>query len=229
LIWNHRQLEQLLREYVEHYNRHRPHRSLGQRAPGDCGVWGTGVLRYLQAGLGPTLDDLAWFMIIVSDNVATSLLMQQVGGPAEVNETTAALGLPTARMNPDITLEGALGGEPFATSTPRDLAEAYTHIDEPAKQMLFRQHHLSGLPRRLPHAADASDLGITMPMRVYNKTGNGLGNCVDSGLFETDAAAWVIAAMATDQPDFASRPDDLAPMALGAIGKLFYTAWCEAK
>jgi putative transposase len=33
LIWNRRQLEQLLRDYVEHYNAHRPHRSLGQRAP----------------------------------------------------------------------------------------------------------------------------------------------------------------------------------------------------
>jgi transposase InsO family protein len=38
LIWNHRQLEQLLREYVEHYNTNRRHRSLAQRAPGDCGV-----------------------------------------------------------------------------------------------------------------------------------------------------------------------------------------------
>jgi putative transposase len=35
LIWNHRQLEHMLREYVEHYNAHRPHRSLGQRAPND--------------------------------------------------------------------------------------------------------------------------------------------------------------------------------------------------
>jgi putative transposase len=33
LIWNERQLQQLLREYVEHYSAHRPHRSLGQRAP----------------------------------------------------------------------------------------------------------------------------------------------------------------------------------------------------
>ena len=37
LIWNRRQLEQLLREYVEHYNTHRPHRSLGQRAPDNRG------------------------------------------------------------------------------------------------------------------------------------------------------------------------------------------------
>jgi putative transposase len=34
LVWNRRQLEQLLRDYVEHYT-HRPHRTLGQRAPDD--------------------------------------------------------------------------------------------------------------------------------------------------------------------------------------------------
>jgi transposase InsO family protein len=33
VIWNHRQPEQLLDEYVGHYNTHRPHRTLGQRAP----------------------------------------------------------------------------------------------------------------------------------------------------------------------------------------------------
>jgi len=38
LIWNHRQLDQLLREYVDHYNTHRPHRSLGQRAPNETEV-----------------------------------------------------------------------------------------------------------------------------------------------------------------------------------------------
>ena len=38
LIWNHQQLEQLLDEYIEHYNEHRPHRSLGQRAPNDAEV-----------------------------------------------------------------------------------------------------------------------------------------------------------------------------------------------
>lgn len=33
LIVNRRQLEHVLRIYIEHYNRHRPHRSLGMRAP----------------------------------------------------------------------------------------------------------------------------------------------------------------------------------------------------
>jgi putative transposase len=31
IIWNQRQLERLVIDYVEHYNEHRPHRSLGQR------------------------------------------------------------------------------------------------------------------------------------------------------------------------------------------------------
>jgi transposase InsO family protein len=35
LIWNQRQLERLLNEFIEHYNQHRPHRSLNQRAPVD--------------------------------------------------------------------------------------------------------------------------------------------------------------------------------------------------
>jgi transposase InsO family protein len=33
LIWNRQQLGRLLREYVEHHNSHRPHRTLSQRAP----------------------------------------------------------------------------------------------------------------------------------------------------------------------------------------------------
>ena len=33
IIWNEAQLRALLGEYVAHYNEHRPHRTLGQRAP----------------------------------------------------------------------------------------------------------------------------------------------------------------------------------------------------
>ncbi len=33
IIWNQPQLRRLLDDYIEHYNTHRPHRSLRQRAP----------------------------------------------------------------------------------------------------------------------------------------------------------------------------------------------------
>jgi len=35
IIWNEQQLRRLLAEYIEHYNTHRPHRGLNQRAPDD--------------------------------------------------------------------------------------------------------------------------------------------------------------------------------------------------
>ena len=41
---------------------------------------GTGVLRYLEPDLRPTVDDLAMLMIIVSDNTATRLVLREVGG-----------------------------------------------------------------------------------------------------------------------------------------------------
>jgi beta-lactamase class A len=186
---------------------------------------GTGVLRFLGDGLELTLDDLAWLMVIVSDNTATAMLMHAIGGPADVNAAMLQLGYPTARLNESVTLGKALAGEPFSRSSPRDLAEVYTQLDARSRAVLFRQQHLIGLPRRLPHAADAVDLGFTMPVRAYNKTGNGVGTFVDSGLFETDTAAWVAAAMAAEQTDFASRPDDIAPTLFGVIGELLYGAW----
>ena len=33
IIWNQRQLEHLVTDYIDHYNAHRPHRSLNQRPP----------------------------------------------------------------------------------------------------------------------------------------------------------------------------------------------------
>ena len=90
---------------------------------------------------------------------------------------------------------------------------------------MFRQQFQEGLPRRLPQAAQATDFGFEMPVRVFNKTGGGLGTYVDSGLFEADQATWIVAAMATDQQDFAHRPDDAAPSAFADVGELLYERW----
>lgn len=81
----------------------------------------------------------------------------------------------------------------------------------------------------MPHVSHAVDVGFTMPVRVFNKTGNGLGTFIDSGLFETDTASWVVATMAAQQTDFASRPDDKAPIAFGVIGELLYEAWGQTE
>lgn len=53
---------------------------------------GSGVLRYHDAGLQPTLRDVLLQMIITSDNTATDLAIAKVGGVAAVNAWLAANG-----------------------------------------------------------------------------------------------------------------------------------------
>jgi beta-lactamase class A len=185
-------------------------------------VDGTGVLRYLRTGITLSVEDLAWLMVIVSDNVATALLLLELGGPDVVNQTMAALGLHTARLN---SYDEMAAGRGFGFASPRDLAEAYAHLDDRSREKLFRQQDLIGLPRGLHHHPNAADMAAALPLRVYNKTGTGYGNFIDAGLFETDTAAWICAVMVTEQTDFTSCPDDAAPVVVGRIGHEIFRAW----
>ena len=54
-------------------------------------VPGAGVLRDLQPGLLPTVRDLAVLMIIVSDNTATNVLIDHLGGVEPVNAAVGDL------------------------------------------------------------------------------------------------------------------------------------------
>ena len=189
---------------------------------------GSGVLRYLSPGMTLTLDDLVWLMIVVSDNVATHLVLDRVGGPEAVNDRMRSFGMTSAWLNPNFSHTEMLTDEPFAMSTPKDLAEIYCHLDDNCRTKLFRQQFTDYLPRRLPHTSGATDFGVTMPVRAFTKTGGGFLTCTDSGLFETDEASWVVAAMASDQQDFASRADDSAPTAFAAIGEFLYQAWSQS-
>src|SRR5882724_8702833 len=58
---------------------------------------GTGVLRSLDAGESITVKDLITLMIIVSDNTATDVLFNMVGGVEPVNRRMATLGLKRTR------------------------------------------------------------------------------------------------------------------------------------
>ncbi len=125
---------------------------------------GSGVLRYLAPGLSPTLEDLAWLMIVLSDNIATRALIRELGGREVVNAEMDALGVSQLRLH-DSLQQGAS----YFTATPHDLAEVYTHLDEHAREILYRVEKVDFLPRRIPHVHAAIDHDLTAPVRVYGK------------------------------------------------------------
>src|SRR5579872_1763558 len=60
---------------------------------------GTGIIRSLDPGVQLTVKDLLTLMIIVSDNTATDLMYDKVGGPQAVNKLMDSWGLPSIRAN----------------------------------------------------------------------------------------------------------------------------------
>jgi beta-lactamase class A len=63
---------------------------------------GSGVLRYHDIGLQPTVRDLITQMIITSDNTATDMMIRQVGGVEPVNAWLTSNGYTGLRLNTTI-------------------------------------------------------------------------------------------------------------------------------
>jgi beta-lactamase class A len=57
---------------------------------------GSGIFRYHDAGLNPTIRDVITQMIITSDNTATDLMIAEVGGREKVNEFLKQHGITTS-------------------------------------------------------------------------------------------------------------------------------------
>ena len=196
-------------------------------------VLGSGVSRYLMPGLNPTLEDHAYLMIIVSDNVSTNVLLRIVGGPDSVNAMLQRLGLGDARIDCPITFH-AFGTLDFATSTPKALAESFAVLHEAEQRgypkeaakrcmrILFRQQHTESLPRQLPNLHHAVDFGFDFPLKVYNKTGGYPGVETDGGLFTMNEHAWVASVMGNELEGGAL---DGACVVIGSVGRKLYDAW----
>jgi beta-lactamase class A len=75
----------------------------------------SGILCYLRSGLQPTVADLLMLMIIISDNTATDMVLDLVGGPEAVNASMRALGLGEEEINITKSVHG-LFEDVFGTS-----------------------------------------------------------------------------------------------------------------
>jgi beta-lactamase class A len=198
-------------------------------------VHGSGVLRFCRPGLAPTLSDLAYLMMTVSDNLATNLLLDVIGGAAIVNRMLRELGLGGAEVLGPIQFEKF--EIHFARSTPRALAETYAVLAEsvehgypaPAASLcldvLRRNEYLHGLPRYLPWSQHAIDFGVELPLTIYGKTGSMLRIQTDAGLFVAPASRWVLSVMCAEFNDPRSGAAGVASTLHAEVGRAVYEAW----
>jgi beta-lactamase class A len=140
---------------------------------------GTGIIRSLDAGASLTVKDLLTLMIIVSDNSATDMLFEKVGGVEPVNRLMQSYGLNTIkatgttdvwfkalRAEPNTLKFHMEGKTPFGLSSPRDMGRLLEKIhkgeavskqaSEQMMQMMRGQVYNTRMPRyvsgfRLPH------------------------------------------------------------------------------
>jgi beta-lactamase class A len=198
---------------------------------------GTGVIRSLDAGASLTIKDLITLMIIVSDNSATDMLFEKVGGVEPVNKLMQSYGLTTIkatapsdvwfkalRAEPDLWKFHTEGKTPYGLSSPREMGKLLEKIhkgeavskqaSEQMLQIMRGQVYSSRLPK------------YVTGFRVPHKTGDFLpyiGN--DVGILESANRHIVISV-------FTARHNGIGPNLEDAIARIaeqvanFY-AWRE--
>jgi beta-lactamase class A len=174
-------------------------------------VGGSGVLRLMQSGVAPTLEDLAWLMITISDNTATNLVLDKVD-VRTVGVKMEALGLPhskihskTFRRETSIAMDSSvLYG--LGVTTPDEtvrLFELLHHgravspaLDSLAMNMLLANQDGAMLTRWLPAGT-----------RVAHKSGSVDRARNDCGIMYTPATPIALCVMTRENEDTAYGVD----------------------
>jgi beta-lactamase class A len=194
---------------------------------------GSGVLREFAPGLMPTINDLARMMIVVSDNVATGMLVRLLG-KERINATMREWGLPQTELVWNMSIGGDI--RQYALSTPRELATllellATDAVLTPAacaaiRDHLGRQQYLDQIPRYLPYNPYAGDLGEERQVTVANKTGFYMGVRADAAIVSAGEVTFVIATMTEGHPDRGFHPEHAGMVLNGRVARLVFDAWC---
>lgn len=151
-------------------------------------VGGAGVLQELDAGLAPTLADLCRLMIVVSDNVASNLLLELVGADS-VNRLMKGLGMTRSHLGRRFMEPPSPGRD--NRMSPADAGRCLAALwrgealPEPGRSqalgILRRQQYRERLPLMLPQE-----------LSICHKTGELEGVRHDAGIVELVGRPYVV-------------------------------------
>jgi len=202
-------------------------------------VGGSGVLKFMRHDAHMTLEDVAMFMMALSDNTATNVLID-ILGVTEINTTAWRIGCTNTVLHNRVDFQ-AIGTDVrnFATSTASDCVKALELIatdqlfSREASQFVLRilstQQHLDLLPRYTEYNQYANDLGLSQEIVFANKTGFFPGFRADIAIIRLPSRTIVMAAFAEDLEDMSFRVEHSGAQALGRIGRCVIDRFCASK
>jgi beta-lactamase class A len=206
---------------------------------GEHRTLGSGVLLQLDAGLRPTLWDLAALMQMVSDNTAANLLLAELGLPAVHRELQRA-GLRHSELRGAIDFAAvARDQRAFAVSTAAELATLLLRLRRGellskaltarSFELLRVQKYIEPLRRLLPADPYAREFGEPEPVWVASKTGSLRGLRTESGLVHARGVEWVISVITTGSRDGRVTSDHEGWRLVSETSRLVYDAWAPAE
>lgn len=188
---------------------------------------GSGVFRDLSFGAAMNVKDVATLMIIISDNIATNMMIDYLGLDT-INACIQELGCKdTVLHNPiDFAKYDRLG-----TTTPRDYASMFVRLSKgelisqeasaQMREIFKRQHYNSTLTRFFPqYLLDSEDTGEEELIYVASKSGSMDACRNDGGLVHTPYGEYVIVIMNKNFSDAVYHNDHPAQVFGAKVSRL---------
>ncbi|MDR7871704.1 MAG: serine hydrolase [Tissierellaceae bacterium] len=162
-------------------------------------VVGSGILRDLDYGVEMTAKSFAILMIVLSDNIATNILVDLLG-IENINNTCEYLGFKNTTLHNKIDFEKY---DKLGTTTPRDYGRFFEmlykeelwsiEISKEIIDMFKNQHYNTMLTNRLPqYFLDSENTGDEELISIASKSGS-MDKCRnDGGIIFTPYGGYVI-------------------------------------
>ncbi len=171
-------------------------------------VVGSGILRDLDYGIEMTAKSIATLMIIISDNIATNILIDLLGID-NINNTCMDLGLKDTVLHNKIDFEKY---SKLGTTTPRDYGKFFEllykkelwskDISEEMIEIFKKQHYNTILTRDLPqYFLDSENTGDEELFSIASKSGSMNACRNDGGIVYTPYGGYVISFFTKDFVD----------------------------
>lgn len=190
---------------------------------------GSGVMNSLEIGTVLSVKNIATLMIIVSDNIATNILIDYLGVD-NINACIQALGCKDTILHNPIDFEKY---DKLGTSTPRDYASMWERMaqgtlisPEASAQMLAickQQHYNSMLTKSIPaYYLDPDNFDDGEIIYVASKSGSMNACRNDGGIISTPYGKYVIVLFNKEFSDAMYYPEHPATVFGSKVSRLIF-------